>query len=404
MYTIILPVLMGLESVTADELLELGFAAEAIVKENGLVRLAVGCDRKEISEAVARCNVHLRTAERVELEVANFRAEDFDELFEQVQLLPWEAWIEPRAAFTVKGYSRQSKLFAPSALQSTVKKAIVLRLQKAWHLPKEQHLEEDRDFLDLRIQYAIMNDRVSLRFDTTGTGLHKRGYRRAHNEAPIKETLAAGILRLIRWEPFSGELLFDPVCGSGTFLIEAARLAANMAPGLDRHFSGEQWKFLDSRAFAEAKEAARAAVDLSPPDEIFIAGSDLNPHTLSLAKENAGRAGVRPFIRWAEMDLFKLDEMKLRRYFGAQRIHFIANPPYGERMADSQEVRKINQALAALALSDEAKYTKENCRLSVITAADFEADCGRRADKRRKLYNGMIRCTLYQYFRQIRPR
>lgn len=402
-YKIAIPVLMGLESVLADELAELGYAEEDIQKDNALVMLHVGNDIGELSRAAARCNIFLRTAERVEIEVSSFKAEDFDELFEKCQQLPWEEWIEPKAAIVVKGYSRNSKLFAPSALQSTIKKAIVLRLQRAWH-KEGRELPEDRNFKEHRIQYAVMKNTVSLRFDTSGTGLHKRGYRRAHNAAPLKETLAAGIIRLSRWEPFSGELLYDPLCGSGTFLIEAACMAGGIAPGLNRTFRGEEWAFLDPRAFAEAREEAEAAIDLTSPDDIFIAGSDIDARTLELAKENASRAGVRSFIRWANLDLFSLDEAALRRYFKAQKILFVANPPYGERMADEEEVKKINRQLAALALSDEAKYTKENCRLSVITSADFEEDCGRRADKRRKLYNGMIRCTLYQYFREIRRR
>lgn len=402
MYKIIIPVLMGLESVTGDELEALGFSRESITKENGLVILEPGQEREAIAEAAARCNMFLRTAERVEVEVASFKAENFDELFDAVQTLPWEDWIEPRAAFTVKGYSRQSKLFAPSAMQSTIKKAIVLRLLKARHMPEGALIEEDRDFCDLRIQYSVMNDQVSLRFDTSGEGLHKRGYRKAHNAAPIKETLAAGILYLSRWEPFSGELLYDPVCGSGTFLIEGALMAANIAPGVGRDFRGESWKFIGKEAFARAREEALDLEDRTPPDQVFIAGSDVNGRTLALAKENAGRAGVRPFIRWAEMDLFTLNEAKLRKYFGMDKILFVANPPYGERMSDPEEARRINRALAGLALEEKQNYTKENCRLSVMTSADFEADTGRRADKRRKLYNGMIKCTLYHYFREIR--
>lgn len=402
MTNIIIPVLMGLESVTADELLELGFQKDQIKKDNGLVTLESGPSQAETAEAAARCNMFLRTAERVEIEVAGFSAESFDELFEACLAQPWENWIEPRAAFGIKGYSRQSKLFAPSAIQSTIKKAIVRRLQNAWGLREDSRLEEDRSYMDLRIQYSIMNDHVSLRFDTTGTGLHKRGYRKAHNEAPIKETLAAGILQLSLWEPFSGELLYDPLCGSGTFLIEAAMKAANIAPGLKRSFKGESWPFVGKKAFDQAREEALDLVDPAPPDDVFIAGSDLNGRTLELAKENASRAGVRPFIRWAQMDLFELDEAKLRRYFNAQKILFVTNPPYGERMAEPEEVSRINRAVAKLALSEQAKYTKKDCRLSVITSADFEADTGRRADKRRKLYNGMIKCTMYHYYRAIR--
>ncbi len=401
-YQIVLPVLMGLESVLGDELKALGYPEEKIIKENALVRLDCDGDAEKAKKALARCNVFLRTAERVEVEVARFKARDFDELFYAVQAEPWEAWIEKRAAFAISGYSRKSKLYAPSAIQSTIKKAIVLRLQKAWHLPENHRLEEDRSFSDLRIHYSIMNDEVSLRFDTSGTGLHKRGYRRAHNAAPIKETLAAGIIYLSRWEAFSGDLLYDPVCGSGTFLTEAALMAASAAPGMRRGFRAERWAFAGEEIFRRAREEARDLADFSTPEEIFIAGSDKDGRALRLAEENAERAGVRAFVHLEKADLFALDEAELRRRFEAERILFTANPPYGERMADAREAADINRGLARLAFSQRAAYTKKGCRLSVITAADFEADTGRRADKRRKLYNGMIKCTLYLYFREIR--
>ncbi len=404
MHRIVIPVLMGLESVVSDELLSLGYQEEAIRKENGLVILIPDQEIQAIRQAVARCNLFLRCAERVELEIASFQAETFDELFEQVQTIPWADYVEKGAAIQVKGYSRDSKLFAPSALQSTIKKGIVLALQRAWHIPEDHKIPEDRDFQDMRLNYAIMKNQVFLRMDTSGEGLHKRGYRRAHNAAPIRETLAAGIIKLSRWEPFSGEVLYDPCCGSGTFPAEAALLAANVAPGSRRSFRGETWPFLGREPFQLAREEALDLEDLQAPSEIFIAGSDIDGRTLDLARENAARAGVAQFIELRHDDLYALSANYVKQRYLASRVLFVANPPYGERMQGESEhdIRDLNQAIGRLAFDPDSKYTRPGVRLSVITSADFEEDTGRKADKRRKLYNGMIKSTMYHYFREKR--
>ncbi len=404
MFRITLPTLMGLESVVADELIQLGIPAATIRKDNGLVSFTPEQDLASIARDIARCNVFLRTAERVELELASFPAATFDELFERVQALPWSDWIERGAAFTIKGYSRDSKLFAPSACQSTIKKAIVLNLQRAWNLPENQFLEEDRDFQDLRIQYSIMKDIVHLRMDTSGDGLHKRGYRKAHNVAPIRETLAAGIIHLSRWEPFSGEMLYDPCCGSGTFPIEAALMAANIAPGVNRNFRGESWSYLGKKAFAEARTEALDLEDRQAPADIFIAGADIDGRALDLAKENAARAGINEFLDFRRDDLFALTANYVKQRYVTSDVLFIANPPYGERMEGETDtaIQELNQAIGRIAFDPDSNYTRPGCRLSVITPLDFEQDTGQKADKRRKLYNGMIKCTMYHYFRQRR--
>ncbi|MDD7401050.1 MAG: class I SAM-dependent RNA methyltransferase [Eubacteriales bacterium] len=399
-YKIFIPVLMGLESCVSDELEALGFAPDRIHKEDARVLVDLDQDRASVSRAVALCNIHLRTAERVELEVCRFKARDFDSLFDQAQDLAWEDYIEPRAAITVKGYSRKSQLFAPSAIQSTLKKAIVLRLQKARRLKPGSQLPEDRNFRDRRVNYSIMRDEVSLRIDTSGAGLHKRAYRLAHTAAPIKETLAAGLIMLSRFAPFSGEMLYDPTAGSGTFVIEAALMAANIAPGARRTFSGEAWAFLDSSAFAEAKEEALAQEDRESMSEIFLVGSDLDPQAVKIARENAKRAGVAQLVDFQRKDLFALDADQLKADFGQDRILFISNPPYGERLADSAMAQKLHQGLGQLAFYPGSNFTRPGCRLTVITPGDFETDTGHKADKRRKLYNGMIPCTMYHYFRE----
>ncbi len=404
MYRIVIPVLMGLESVVADEVVALGYEANKVTKENGLVTLMPEQEIEAIRQTVARLNLFLRSGERVELEIASFRAETFDELFEQTKALRWADWVEEGAAIQVKGYSRDSKLFAPSALQSTIKKALVLSLQKSWHRREDFRLQEDRDFQDLRLNYAIMKDQVYLRMDTSGEGLHKRGYRRAHNAAPIRETLAAGIIRLSRWEPFSGEVFYDPCCGSGTFPAEAALLAANVAPGIARDFRGETWPFIGKEPFLRAREEARDLEDRQAPSEIFIAGSDIDGRTLDLARENVARAGISSFVELRRDDLFALSANYVKQRYLASRVLFVANPPYGERMQGEtpKEVQEINQAIGRLAFDPDSNFTRPGVRLSVITSVDFEEDTGRKADKRRKLYNGMIKSTMYHYFREKR--
>lgn len=393
---------MGLESCVADELVGLGFLEKDIHKLNGQVILDLEQDISSISRAVALCNVHLRTAERVELQLCQFPAKDFDDLFEQAQEYPWEEWIEENAAILVKGFSRKSELFAPSAIQSTLKKAIILRLQSAWKMSPDAMIPENRDFKEHRIHYNIMDNQVTLSMDTSGTGLHKRSYRLAHNEAPIKETLAAGILQLSRFEAFSGELLYDPCCGSGTFLIEAAMIAANIAPGARRSFSAENWNFLETDAFARAKEKAIANETNEDMDETFIAGSDINPISISMARENASRAGVLDWINFSCKDLKSLNAENLMEEFEQDKLLIIANPPYGERMSEEEEVRALNQAIGKIAFYPNSTYTNPNCRLTVISSTNVEADTAHRADKRRKLYNGMIKCTMFHYFREKR--
>lgn len=211
MYRIILPCLMGLESVLGRELEKLGYPEKAIHNQNGQVLLDCGQKREEFSWDLARCNLFLRTAERVLLEVKNFKTKSFDELFDEVIAMPWAEWIQKGEAFSVEGYSRKSKLFAPRALQSTIKKGIVLSLCRAWHLPEDSLLEENPEKMDHKIRFRMMKDRISISFDTSGENLHKRGYRPKRNLAPIKENLAAGILILSHYSGKADELLYEMI-------------------------------------------------------------------------------------------------------------------------------------------------------------------------------------------------
>lgn len=404
MYKINLPVLFGLESVVRDELFDLGFEKKNVEIGNGNVQINLEQNQNAIAKAVALCNVHLRCAERVELVFAEFKADDFDELFDKVKALDWSQWIPENAAFTIdRSNTHKSKLFAPSAIQSTIKKAIVISLIESRKLNKDAILKEDKNLLDLHIAYEIIDNKVRLSFNTSGLGLHKRGYRLDRNQAPISETLAAGIIKLSQYDPLNNEVVYDVCCGSGTFPIEAAMIAYNIAPGSRREFTAEQWPFIGPEVFKTVKEAA-ISVEVSRgeinPDNIKFAGSDIDGKSISMAKANARRAGVREVIDFRVLDLHELKIANLKKYFKNDKFLFLANPPYGERMSDETEVIRINQGIAKLVFYPKTNFTNPGVRLSIITASDFEKDTGHKADKRRKLYNGMIRSTMYHYFRQ----
>ena len=254
---VVLTTLFGIEALTADELTGLGYPREQLTISDGQVRLDPGDEPGSFSQtalAIARLNVRIRTAERVLVELASYPAADFDTLFDSARSLPWEDWIAPGAAFTVNGYSRKSALFGIPACQSLIKKAIVSRLLAARGQSPDSRLAEDPSVGLLRIQFGIVSDQVSMMVDTSGEGLHKRGYRPLQHEAPIKETLAAAMLMVSRFAPFSDEAVVDPCCGSGTIPIEAALLAFGIAPGLNRPFAGEHWPIVGAQPFRQARE------------------------------------------------------------------------------------------------------------------------------------------------------
>lgn len=398
---IIMTTLFGIEALTADELQELGYSREQIEVKDGQVILDVGDELQSVSQAIGRLNIFLATAERVLLEVATFPARTFDELFEAVKIQPWDEWITRGFAFQIKGYSRKSELFGISACQSLIKKAIVQSILQARGQNPDSTLEEDREAGLIQIQFSIIKDQVSLMIDTSGTGLHKRGYRPLLHEAPIRETLAAAMIRVSRYNPQQDEALFDPCCGSGTLPIEAALLAGKIAPGKDRSFSAEKWPVIGTRPFTLARTEAIERESSAGPQKIVAFGSDISPKAVEISANNARRAGVAVMIKFRQADIFTMQREEIEAWTGFRRHLIICNPPYGDRLLDDQQAEKIISRISQIFL-DHGRSVP-GYRLSVISPQEnFEQLAGGKADKRRKLHNGMIRCTLFHYFRHRR--
>ena len=367
-YKLCVPCLLGLEGPIADELKRLNMAN--VAAENGRVYFT-GNDA-----ALARANINLRIGERVLIELGRFDALSFDELFEGTKALPWESLLPRDAAFPVKGYSLNSKLFSVSDCQKIIKKAIVERLKSVYGMewfPETGALYQ--------VQFSIMKDRVSLCIDSSGDGLHKRGYRPAHNAAPLKETMAAAMVKLSRYR--GREDFCDPFCGSGTIPIEAALIAKNRAPGLYRRFTAMDWKNLDGSVWEQERALARSK---EFNGNYNIVGSDIDPRALELAKENARRAGVLDIIRFEQADAMAFDRQ-------TERGIIITNPPYGERIMEKQEAEELYRGFG------RAYARSRNWQLYLLSShTEFERCFGRPADKKRKLYNGMIKCDLFMYF------
>lgn len=366
----VVPCLLGLEAPITDELREMG--ASDVRAENGRVLFSGD------EHILARANICSRFAERIQILVGSFEAHSFEDLFQGTKHLPWENWIGREDRFPVKGYSLNSDLFSVSDCQSIIKKAVVERLKT------KHHVEWFKETGSLyQIQFSIMKNKVSLLIDTSGAGLHKRGYRPASNAAPIKETLAAALCYFARLRDF--HTLYDPMCGSGTILTEGAMMAKNIAPGVNRHFTAESWSQIPRQVWLEERARARS---LEKTDITFKAyGSDIDVSALKIAKENAIRAGVADLITFKKADVadFKPE---------TERGTVIMNPPYGERLMDASSVQQLYKNMGKV-------FTPERgWAYYMITAdEDFEKSFGRKADKRRKLYNGMIKCQLYMYFK-----
>ena len=363
------PCLLGLEGPISEELKKLRM--NDISAENG--RVYFSGDEK----AIAAANISLRIGERVLIEVGRFHADTFDTLFEHVKALPWENYIPKDAAFPVKGYCLNSTLMSVPDCQKIIKKAIVERLKLRYHV---SWFEETGPVH--QIQFSVMKDDVSVCIDTSGEGLHKRGYRPAHNAAPLKETMAAAMVMLSRYR--GKEDFCDPFCGSGTIPIEAALIARNIAPGLNRTFSAEKWGEATSSLWQEAREEARAR---EFHGDYHIVGSDIDPAAIRIAQENAQRAGVADLVRFEVADA-----MQFNRKTEAGII--VTNPPYGERIMEKQEAEALYHGFG------KAWAASENWKLYLLSShTEFERTFGRQADKKRKLYNGMIKCDLFMYFR-----
>ena len=360
----------GIEAVVADELRALGYADLTV--ENGRVSFDGG------APDIARCNIRLRTADRLLIRMADFGATDFEELFQGTKQVAWEELIPKNGRMHVTGKSVRSKLRSVPDCQSIVKKAVVEAMRRrhpgAWF---------DEDGPVYRIEAAIVADRVTLTVDTTGPGLHKRGHLTARGEAPLKETLAAAMVRLARWQP--GRALADPFCGSGTIPIEAALIGLNIAPGVGRPFISEAWPTMPQAVWREAREKARQeAADAARGVRLEITASDADPAAIEIARQNVKRAGVAGAIafRIAPVVEFASD---------ARRGCIVCNPPYGIRTQGTQ----VAEAYRTLG---EVWRRLDGWSLFALSAdARFERIFGRKADRKRKLYNGRIECNLYQY-------
>nr|WP_230973577.1 class I SAM-dependent RNA methyltransferase [Anaerostipes faecalis] len=372
----IAPCHFGLEAVLKREIKDLGY--DIVQVEDGRVTF-----RTDLY-GIARANIFLRTAERILLKIGSFKAFTFDELFEETKKLPWEDFIPKDGRFWVKKASTaKSRLFSGPDIQSIVKKAVVERLKGKYHV---SWFSEEGD--DYPIRVFILKDQVTVSLDTTGTPLHKRGYRKLVSEAPIRETLAASLLMLTPWN--KDRILVDPFCGSGTFLIEAAMMGMNMAPGMNRSFEAENWtEFLPKKAWYEAIDEADSLINYNV--EMDLQGYDKDSRMLKIARQNAADAEVDHLIHFQQREVKDLSHSKPYGFI-------IANPPYGERLEDRETLPVIYQQMkeAFDKLDTWSKY--------VITSyEDTEKYLGK-PTKKRKVYNGMIRGEFYQYLGPKPPR
>lgn len=367
---LIAPCHFGLEAVLKREIWELGYEISSV--EDGKVTFTANYDD------ICRANVFLRTAERILLKVASFRAETFEELFEKTKAISWEKYIPEDGKFWVaKAASVKSKLFSPSDIQSIMKKAMVERMKQKYR--KEWFAEEGAAY-PLRV--FIMKDIVTIGIDTSGISLHKRGYRLQSSKAPITETLAASLIMLTPWK--KDRILVDPFCGSGTFPIEAALMAANIAPGMNREFTAEQWtNLIDKEAWYDAVDEARDLVEKDV--EVDIQGYDVDAAVLKAARENAKRAGVDHLIHFQQRDVRDLNHPKKYGFI-------ITNPPYGERIEEKENLPALYGAFG-----ESFKRLDTWSAYMITSYEEAERYFGRKADKNRKIYNGMLKTYFYQF-------
>lgn len=364
------PCHFGLEAVLKREILDLGY--EILQVEDGRVTFSGD------AEAVAYANLFLRTADRILLKVGRFEARTFEELFERTKDLPWERYIPKNGKFWVaKANSIRSKLFSPSDIQSIMKKAMVERLKSRYHL---EWFPEDGEAFPIRV--SIVKDQVLVGLDTTGIPLHKRGYRAMTSKAPISETLAAALLMLTPWK--GDRILVDPFCGSGTFPIEAALMAANMAPGLRRSFQAESWEHIvPGTCWQNAREDGESLIDRRA--ETDIQGFDIDGAVIRGARENARAAGVEKLIHFQQRPAAELSHPGKYGFL-------VTNPPYGERLEDKERLPELYRTLG------ERFAALDTWSLYVITGyEEAERFLGRKAAKNRKIYNGMLKTYFYQY-------
>ena len=369
-FDLLVPCHFGLEAVLKREIYDLGYEITKV--EDGRVTF------EGDQEAICRANIFLRTAERVMIQVGRFKATTFEELFQGIKNLPWEEYIPEDGKFWVKKASSiNSKLFSPSDIQSIAKKAMVERMKQKYH---KDWFKEDGAAYPVRI--FLLKDEVTVALDTSGESLHKRGYRTMTSKAPLTETLAASLILLTPWR--KDRILVDPFCGSGTFPIEAAMIAANIAPGMNRDFTAEEWtNLIDRKLWYECVKEAEDMIDTTV--KVDIQGYDIDGEVIKAARENAKRAGVDHMIHFQQRAVADLSHPKKYGFI-------ITNPPYGERLEDKADLPKlyteIGQSFAKL----------DSWSMFLITSyADTEKYIGRKADKNRKIYNGMLKTYFYQF-------
>lgn len=361
---------MGLEAIVAKELRALGYEVEV---ENGKVFFTAS------PAAIPRCNLWLRSADRLKVVVGQFTATSFDELFEKTKALPWEKFIDEDGAFPVSGKSHKSKLYSVPDCQAIVKKAMVDRLKNKHGIAHRLSETGSRS----KVEVSIVKDEVTITMDTSGDGLHKRGYRVEQGDAPLKETLAAALLLLTNWRP--DEPLHDPFCGSGTIPIEAAMIGQNIAPGFNRSFDAEEWGWVPQQAWDDAFEEAEEMANYDQPLQIY--GSDIDHKMIEISKQNAMEAGLSDLISWKQM---QVSDVSIKDQVNG---YIVSNPPYGERIGDKNVVAKAYQ--------DLGEIMKQHPSWSVYmltSMKSFETHYGKKATKKRKLFNGFIETDYYQYF------
>lgn len=367
-FEIIVPVMFGMEAFTAKEIRRLGYETTAV--EDG--RITFFGDW----ETVALANIWIRTGERVLIKIAEFRAESFEELFENTVKLDWSAFIGSDAAFPVKGYSLKSKLASERDCQAIIKKAVVKALSRTY---KIDWFEETGPVY--QIQFSLLKDKVTLMIDTSGIPLHKRGYRKNSNAAPLKETIAAAMIMLSYWK--YDRPLADTFCGSGTIPIEAAMIAQNLAPGLKRSFISETFPQMPKQLWKDIRdEAFEQRRDIKPK----IYASDIDKNAVTLTETNARLAGVGECVK---VGCFSADKFHTTAEYGT----FICNPPYGERMGELKEARKVYKQMGQ-------KFSEFDTWSSYVITSDeqFETFFNKKSNKKRKIYNGMLKCNIYQFF------
>lgn len=369
-FELIVPCHFGMESVLKREIIDLGYDITEVADG----RVTFYGDE----EAVCRANVFLRTAERVLIKIGSFYAQDYEELFQGTKNLPWEEYIPVDGkCWVAKAASVKSKLFSPSDIQRVMKKAIVERLKGIYNV---NWFQEDGESFPLRV--FLMKDQVVVGLDTTGESLHKRGYRKLTAKAPIAENLAAAMIMLTPWN--ANRVMVDPFCGSGTFPIEAAMMAANMAPGMNRSFTAENWNhIINKRNWYDTMDEANDLLDLKVDTD--IQGYDIDEEMVSIARQNAKLAGVDHLIHFQRRGVDQLSHPKKYGFL-------ITNPPYGERLQDRAEMPALYRTIG------ERYKNLDSWSMYLITAYDqAEQDIGRKADKNRKIYNGMMKTYIYQF-------